>query len=503
MILSVDDIEEARYVRTRALTAAGFDVREAGTGGQALELAGRLNPSLILLDVRLPDIDGFDVCRRLKSNPQTSHIPVVHISAASTQEHDYPAALEHGADAYLHDPVEPSVLVATIKALIRARSAERHEHEAREEAERSGRLSILAQRAANAGAWEWDIATNRMTWSDEYYTLFQVDRRTIPNFDNWMGIVHEADRKRIRAELDDALRHKRDFAMEFRIMLPDGVHWVERRGGFVLDEAGNPVRALGISMDISDRKQLEERLRQSNDDLQRFAYAASHDLQEPLRTIGSFTRLLARHNQGKLDADSQEYIDFITSGVDRMNQIIQDLLDYSRVSGSQLGRNGEADLNRVVEAVLANLKNAIERNRAEVTWDPLPTVPADPTLLGRVMQNLIANALKYRSQQPPRVHIACADRSGCWLFSIADNGIGFEKKHAERIFGLFQRLHTTSEYPGTGIGLAIVKRIVERHGGQVCADSEPGKGATFYFTLPKSEPLTPSRETGTPAQSAE
>jgi PAS domain S-box-containing protein len=228
-------------------------------------------------------------------------------------------------------------------------------------------------------------------------------------------------------------------------------------------------------------------LNRSNEELRQFAYVASHDLQEPLRMVASFTQLLATRYQGKLDADADEFIAFAVDGANRMQRLIQDLLAYSRVSttGTQLLETSSEDA--LCEA-LVNLRGAIEESGAVVTHDPLPAVCADETQLIQLFQNLIGNAIKYHGLAAPRVHIV-AGRTGrsSWRFSVQDNGLGIEAQYFDRIFGVFQRLHTRSEFSGTGIGLAICKKIVERHGGRISVESEPGKGSTFHFVLAESE----------------
>jgi light-regulated signal transduction histidine kinase (bacteriophytochrome) len=226
--------------------------------------------------------------------------------------------------------------------------------------------------------------------------------------------------------------------------------------------------------------------------LEQFAYVASHDLQEPLRTVTSYVQLLARRYDGKLDSDADEFIGFAADGAVRMWKLINDLLAYSRVgtAGKELS---PTDSEVVLAQSIDDLKVAIEKNGALVTHDPLPTVMADRPQLGQLFQNLIGNAIKFRGNEPPRVHISASRNGNGWTFSVRDNGIGIAAEYSERIFIIFQRLHSREEYAGTGIGLAICKKIVERHGGRIWVKSDVGKGATFYFILPavKPEPLSP------------
>jgi PAS domain S-box-containing protein len=244
-----------------------------------------------------------------------------------------------------------------------------------------------------------------------------------------------------------------------------------------------------VSEIITEQRQAKEKLRRlnekllhSNRDLEQFAYVASHDLQEPLRAMTSYSQLLARRYQGNLDAKADKYIQYIVEGAIRMQQLINDLLSFSRV-----GTHGKElkliACELVLSKVLDNLKVAITQSHAVVTHDPLPTVMGDETQLIQLFQNLIGNAIKFRRDEPPQVHISAVERENEWAFEVRDNGIGIEPEYFERIFTIFQRLHSRSEYPGTGIGLAVCKKIVERHGGRIWVESTPGVGTTFHFTI--------------------
>ncbi|HEX9663351.1 MAG TPA: ATP-binding protein [Candidatus Binatia bacterium] len=248
--------------------------------------------------------------------------------------------------------------------------------------------------------------------------------------------------------------------------------------------AGQAALAIHNSQIYEGEAQLAANLARSNKELEQFAYVASHDLQEPLRMITGYTNLLSKRYKGKLDDDADEFIGFAVDGANRMRVLINDLLTYSRV-GTQGKIFAPTDCELILGQALVGLQVVIQESAARVTHDPLPTVMGDDVQLGQLFQNLIGNALKYRNGNAPAVHIGCQRRDNDWLLSIRDNGIGIDPRFAEKIFVIFQRLHNREQYPGTGIGLAVCKRIVERHGGKIWVESEPGKGSTFYFTLPE------------------
>ena len=257
------------------------------------------------------------------------------------------------------------------------------------------------------------------------------------------------------------------------------------------DESGKVIGVFAAARDITERKRAEERIQQvvaelarSNKELEQFAYVASHDLQEPLRMVASYVQLLARRYKGKLDQDADDFIGFAVDGAARMQRLIEDLLTFSRV-----GTRGKAfapvDCGAVLKEALANLELVIAESGAVVDYDPLPTVSADGVQLMQLFQNLIDNAIKFRGEAPPRVHLSAVGEGKDWVFSVRDNGIGIDPRYFDRIFIVFQRLHAGHKYRGTGIGLAVCKKIVERHGGRIWVESRPGQGATFFFTLPK------------------
>jgi PAS domain S-box-containing protein len=345
--------------------------------------------------------------------------------------------------------------------------------------------------------------------------------------------IHPDDREKIKAAAAEASGSGVGRRIEYRMRHKDGSwRFLESTASTILDAKGKVDKLVIVNRDITDRKSAEtalqeyqmhleelvemrtdeltraneqlerditernrvqqeltrkvEELARSNADLEQFAYVASHDLQEPLRMVISYTQLLARRYRGKLDATADEFIGFAVDGASRMQQLIQDLLSYSRLTirgkALQFTETGPA-----CNVALENLRESIKNSNAEVSVGPLPTVLADATQLAQLFQNLIGNAIKYRNKRRPEIRVDARLNGNEWVFSVQDNGIGIEPQYFERVFQMFQRLHTRKDYSGTGIGLAICRKIAERHGGKIWVESHPGKGSTFLFTIPQAE----------------
>jgi light-regulated signal transduction histidine kinase (bacteriophytochrome) len=267
---------------------------------------------------------------------------------------------------------------------------------------------------------------------------------------------------------------------------------VELRTFLIRDEEQRPIGMWSIVRDITERKQMERErekvmiaLTQSNEDLKQFAYVASHDLQEPLRMVASYTQLLAERYGDQLDDKAHKFIAYAVDGASRMQTLILDLLAFSRVE-TRAQPFKSVDAQSALGAAIVNLKAVIDETGSLVTTDDLPQVRADESQLTMVFQNLINNGIKFQNERhPAHIHVSAQPQNGCWCFSVQDNGIGIDAKYKDKIFLVFQRLHTRSEYPGTGIGLALCKRIIDRHGGRIWFESSPGQGTTFFFTIPE------------------
>lgn len=319
----------------------------------------------------------------------------------------------------------------------------------------------------------------------------------------WAEGVHFEDFERcMHTYLEAFVRHQ-SFRMEYRLRRADGQYrWLLDTGVPRFTPGGKFAGFVGSCIDISElreahltlqrsNEELERRvaertaeLTRSNEELEQFAYVTSHDLQAPLRTITGFIGLLQKRYKGRLDAEADEFIGFIVDGAHHMRDLIRDVLAYSRAARTGSVESAPVDSNSVIGEVCNSLKAVISEKKVDLQIGPLPVVRADPVMLSQLFQNLIDNGIKFSKSDSPQVRVS-AERSGTlWQFAISDNGIGIAEKQQHRLFRVFQRLHTQDEYPGTGVGLAICKKMVERHGGRIWLKSAPGEGSTFYFTLP-------------------
>jgi len=311
--------------------------------------------------------------------------------------------------------------------------------------------------------------------------------RSNPHF--WQDIVVAEDWEHAFGEAQTAYQEGRAGMTEFRCEHRDG-HIINAESYFSFETKGKNVRQIGLIMDVTRRKRAEaqvenymQELERSNEELQQFAYVASHDLQEPLRMVTSYLQLIEKRYIDQLDNDAKDFIDFAVDGATRMKTLINDLLAYSRVQRNTEA-SSEVDMQEVYERVIHNLQLQIKDSKAQITVDKLPTVTATQSQMVQLLQNLLSNAIKFKGDSPPKIHIGVEQQKTCWQFSVTDNGIGIEAEYQDRIFVIFQRLHTRQDYDGTGIGLAICRKIIDKHQGDIWFTSRPGDGSTFFFTLP-------------------
>jgi len=317
----------------------------------------------------------------------------------------------------------------------------------------------------------------------------------------WTEMIHPEDRQAFLDQWNETLRTGGELSMTYRIRRADAEYrWFKAHVKPVREPGGGITQWTGVAADIDEQKLLEQALAQrteqliaSNEEFQKFAYRVGHDLKEPLRMIGIFTEILVKRNQDQLDAESQKFTGYILDGVARVQTQMRELLEYARAGSIEIKRE-LTDLNLVLASAIDNLRSSIIETGAVVTHDPLPSLIANQDRMGSVFQNLIGNALKYRASSAPRIHVSARQENEDWVFSVRDNGVGFEMSEADRIFTAFERLASNPTIQGSGLGLAIVKRIVEFKGGRIWAESEPGAGSTFFFTLPRSLERMPAEQ---------
>ncbi len=351
----------------------------------------------------------------------------------------------------------------------------------------------IALESGNIGIWEWDIRTGALKWDERMGKIFGLGKKSLmKTFNDFEKFIYEDDLLHFRRVIQRALKENIPFEFIYRIKRNSSdMSYISSKASVEKDKNGIPVKMTGVCFDITEMKKgteqtllnLNEDLLRSNKELEQFAYVASHDLQEPLRMISSFTQLLSMRYKDKLDHEAQEFIMYAVDGASRMQALINDLLEYSRI-GTRGKDLSVTDMHSILGQTLNNLSIKIKEKNALITNDELPAVYADGGQMVQLMQNLIGNAIKF-CDTSPIIHISANVERDHFLFTVKDNGIGIESQYFDRIFQIFQRLHAKDEYGGTGIGLAICRRIVERHGGKIWVESKPGEGTMFKFTILK------------------
>jgi len=625
-VLVVDDQPSNLRFLSKLLTAQGYQVYRAICGQLALNLAIAHCPDLILLDIRMPEMNGYEVCRTLKATAETEQIPVIFLSVLDEMNDKLQAFRVGGAD-YITKPFQVEEVLARIEKQVGLQKLQQQLKEQNYQLQQSQSLLASILNSSLDGVVAYSAVRNSegnivdFQWllinpaAEKFYGLllndivgknllaelsqfrnnglfdlyvsvvetgetvdgefsYEHERDTIvwlhivavklndglavtfrnitdrkraeialrdseerfraifeqaavgiaktalcgqfmrvnPGFcqivryaesellqQNWQAITHpddiEADREYVSLLLSGDIQ---TFSMEKRLLCKDeAVRWANVTVSAMRDAKGTPQYLICAIEDISQRKLVQELLQasldtqtryaqeltRSNAELEQFSYVASHDLQAPLSTIAGYAQLLEKRCHNQLDAQGNKFLRNIVNSCGRMQALIDDLLEYSRVGRSEKPFD-VIDCNLVFEDACANLQLAIRQDRASVTRGDLPRVRGDSFQLLQLFQNLIGNAIKYRSSEAPMVRVSASRQGDSWVFSVQDNGIGIAEQYHPRIFQLFQRLHSEKQYSGTGIGLAICQRIVDRHGGRLWVESEPNRGATFYFSIP-------------------
>jgi len=357
----------------------------------------------------------------------------------------------------------------------------------------------LAIDGANVGTWHWNVVSGELEWSDRCRAVFGIPAGEVMSYERFIEALHPEDRERTNAAGRSCLADKKDYDIEYRSVWPDGTtHWIAARGRGYYDAGGNAVRLEGVVLDIDDRKYAEDEIRRLNEELNRrvaeltalnseleaFNYSVSHDLRAPLRAIDGFGQALIEESADRLDERGKRYLERVRAAAQRMGELIDGLLTLSRVTRAEF-RTEEVDLSAMAHTVIADLRHADGRRDVEIVIRNGLVARGDGRLLRAVLQNLLDNAWKFTSKRPrARIEFgALGKEDGKTVYFVRDDGAGFDMKYADKLFGVFQRLHSMTEFVGTGIGLATVRRVIHRHGGRAWPEGEVDKGATIYFTL--------------------
>ena len=360
--------------------------------------------------------------------------------------------------------------------------------EARRKLAESEERFALAVKGSSVGIWDWNVQTDELFWSAQFMNIVGLPaQNSRPSYDEFSSRLHPDDKVDTEQALLGHVANGTPYDVEYRLRHEDGHYvWIHARGQAVWDaESGQATRMAGSVEDITSSKMTQQSLLKSNRELERFAYMASHDLQEPLRMVANFTGLLRQHCAAQLDDRAQQYINYACEGATRMQALVSGLLAYARIANAAV-KYQSVDLNQLREQVEANLLVSIKQEQATIHWQALPTVSAEPATMLSVLQNLIGNAIKYRQVDvPPVITISAEEEEKYWTVAIADNGIGIKPDYCEKIFEPFKRLHRREDYAGVGMGLAICRKTIEELGGRIWAVSTLGEGSTFYFKLPK------------------
>lgn len=368
------------------------------------------------------------------------------------------------------------------------------------------RLS-LALASSGVGTWSWSVVDNAATWDDFIHPLFGLKPKTFSGrYEDFLALIHPDDRARISQEVADSVEHDALYDTEYRVVWPDGTeHWLASRGRVYRDAAGRPLRMTGVCWDVTGRKESEAEIRRLNADLERqvekrtaelraankeleaFSYSVSHDLRAPLRGVDSFSRMVLEDYGPTLDEEGRRLLNVVRSETRRMGELIDDLLDFSRLGRQELLAT-ECRMTELAESVFMGLAADTRQHVRQFVLTPLPVAHGDRSMLQRVLTNLLANAVKFTRHSPAAViEIGGSCGDGFNTYYVKDNGVGFDQRYVHKLFGVFQRLHTEEQFEGTGVGLALVQRIIHRHGGKVWAEGIVNQGATFYFSLPTRE----------------
>jgi PAS domain S-box-containing protein len=498
-VLLVDDRPDGLITLEAVLTNPDYNLFKAESGAEALALILDHEFAVIILDVQMPGMDGFETASYIKRREKSRNIPIIFVTAINKDPFLVHKGYEAGAVDYLFKPFDPRVLKSKVSVFVELYRANRAILE----------QSLLLQQAEESKRIIFESASDIIATTDMNGRITSLS----PSFEVLTGWTPTSWLDRTLEDLmsdDDKVEFRKSVysALGGASMLTES-HLVSKIGQSLkmetalkpLLQRGQPLGVIAVMRDTTQRYLAEEErrhreeLERSNRDLELFASICSHDLQEPLRVIRTFATFLKSRN-ADVPATAQG-LESIIQGTNRMNVLIRDILNYSKVGGTEVVST-MVDSERALDRAVANLDLAFKESGARVERGSLPTLFSNDLHMVQLFQNLISNAIKFRSKSIPVVHVGARSSKDGWVFEISDNGIGFEMDHAAKIFDVFRRLHRNDEYPGTGVGLGICKKIIERQGGKIWAESTPGKGSSFFFCIPDR---STSRGSGLPSHS--
>ena len=502
-VLIVDDRPEGLLALEAVLSCDRLTLVKASSGREALQQALYNDFAVILLDVQMPELDGFQTAQLLRENYRSKTTPIIFVTAISKEAIHINQGYESGAVDYIFKPLDPFILKSKVEVFVdlfnknlqikeqsvllrklELQEKERQMAELRQDSLR--RYANLADAVPhmilrfqtdgtveyfNRG-WEEFTAFNSKLTSDWNKIIHYQDRRKFLAL--WLRMRHQIDRQQ-HGEL--RIRNAATGTYSWHLISIVAEMQNEKITGWIV----TCINIDYIKKTEEKYRLLSEELNRSNKELEEFAYVASHDIREPLHVISSFASLLEKNFHSALDAKGREYMHFIKQGAQQAQNLIKELLEYSRIGKQKYFE--VVDLSSILGEIFIRLKLTIEESGAAIKYDPMPRVLVNHLEMVQLFQNLISNAIKYRGSEPPEISISVRPHGRHWLFCVKDNGIGIEPQYKDQIFVMFQRFHRDPKYTGSGVGLAICKKIVENHGGKIWVESQPGEGSAFYFTL--------------------
>ncbi len=506
-ILLVEDEPSTRDLIRLTLKKAIKDIfiHDVDTRTHFHEALETRSYDLILTDYQLGTFTGLDIIDDVRE--RDLNIPIIMVTGTGTEEIAV-EAMKRGIDDYvLKSRNHIKRLPMTVEHVLERAGAQRLNREAMEALQKSERLLQESQHVAHMGSWEWDTVTNKTYWSEGHYRLFGITAEEHGGtFEAFLERIHPEDRASLMAKVEAIMSTGEDFRMEYRPIVPGGeIRYHLSQGKLFFDEDRKPMRMVGTAIDITERKKIEMELHKYqagledevsrrttelevvNKDLQAFAHSVSHDLKAPLRAIEGFADILREDYRKALDEAGHEILSEISHSAVRMGEMVDDLLAHAEM-GQGFTEVTNVDLNTVLEKVKRDLAHDIQERDVKISIDgKLSIVTGHQATLEALMQNLISNAIKYvEPEKQPDVLIRMSETDEEYIIDVKDNGIGIEKDYQDKIYGIFERLHTKEEFPGTGVGLATVEKAVQLHNGRLWLESEVGSGSTFHFSIAKN-----------------